>query len=112
MIEYITATGKVLDPGIIFKGKELQAQWFIDEFKRICSNWRWITSPNGWTSNQIGLAWLQDVFLPQMNTRRKDKSEVILLILDGHFSHTTVGLSSSYSIFRPIDTNNLYRTSS
>lgn len=38
MIESITATGEALNPGIIFKGKELQAQWFIDEFKKIVPN--------------------------------------------------------------------------
>ena len=47
MIEAITATGEALNLGIIFKGKELQAQWFIDEFKKTCPSWRFITSPNG-----------------------------------------------------------------
>ncbi|KAJ0128034.1 hypothetical protein HZ326_28864 [Fusarium oxysporum f. sp. albedinis] len=45
-IEAITADGRVLVPAIIFKGKELQKQWFRDEFKQI-ADWYYITSPNG-----------------------------------------------------------------
>jgi hypothetical protein len=45
-IEAITATGRVLTLGIIFKGKNLQAQWFLDEFKQL-ANWYLIISPNG-----------------------------------------------------------------
>jgi hypothetical protein len=48
-IEAVTAIGRALTPGIIFKGKELQAQWFLDEFKQ-SANWYFITSPNGWTN--------------------------------------------------------------
>jgi hypothetical protein len=94
MIESITATGEVLNPGIIFKGKELQEQWFIEQFRQSVPSWHFITSPNGWTNNQIGVAWLQQVFLPQMNNRREDDLDAILLILDGHFSHTTVGVKA------------------
>ncbi|KAM5529795.1 hAT family dimerization domain protein [Fusarium oxysporum f. sp. phaseoli] len=34
-IKAITADGRALVPGIIFKGKELQKQWFLEEFKQI-----------------------------------------------------------------------------
>ncbi|KAJ0133719.1 hypothetical protein HZ326_23224 [Fusarium oxysporum f. sp. albedinis] len=34
-IEAVTADGRALIPGIIFKGKELQKQWFLEEFKKI-----------------------------------------------------------------------------
>lgn len=90
MIEAILTNGKVLDPGIIFKGKDLQEQWFVEEFKKTCPKWRYITSPNGWTSNDIGVAWLEQVLIPQMATRRKDESDAVLFILDGHYSHTSV----------------------
>jgi hypothetical protein len=53
-IEAITADGRVLVRGIIFKGKELQKQWFLDEFKQI-ADWYYITSPNGWTDDHIGI---------------------------------------------------------
>ncbi|KAJ3453412.1 hypothetical protein MRS44_017659 [Fusarium solani] len=83
-IEAVTATGRALKPGIIFKGKELQKQWFLDEFKLI-ADWYYITSPNGWTDNHIALEWLKDVYLPQ--TEPRDASDARLIILDGHGSH-------------------------
>ncbi|KAI8398852.1 hypothetical protein FOFC_20077 [Fusarium oxysporum] len=58
-IEAVTATGRALKPGIIFKGKELQKQWFLNEFELI-ADWHYITSPNGWTDNHIALEWLKD----------------------------------------------------
>ena len=89
-IEAVTASGRVLIPGIIFKGKELQKQWFLDEFRQI-ADWKFITSENGWTNNHIGHQWLLDVYLPQ--TQPADQSDARLLIMDGHGSHATVSLS-------------------
>ncbi|KAL9567425.1 hypothetical protein ACKAV7_008375 [Fusarium commune] len=83
-IEAVTATGRALKPGIIFKGKELQKQWFLNEFELI-ADWHYITSPNGWTDNHIALEWLKDVYLPQ--TEPRDASDARLIILDGHGSH-------------------------
>ncbi|KAF4343118.1 hypothetical protein FBEOM_2940 [Fusarium beomiforme] len=85
-IEAITADGRALVPGIIFKGKQLQKQWFLDEFKQI-ADWYYITSPNGWTDDHIGIEWLERVYLPQ--TTPADESDARLIILDGHGSHAT-----------------------
>jgi hypothetical protein len=85
-IEAITATGRALIPAIIFKGKDLQAQWFLDEFQQ-SANWYLITSPNGWTNNHIGYSWLTNVYDPQ--TKPKDPSDTRLIIMDGHGSHAT-----------------------
>ncbi|KAF5597247.1 hypothetical protein FPCIR_3674 [Fusarium pseudocircinatum] len=82
----VIADGRALIPGIIFKGKELQKQWFLDEFKQI-TDWYYRTSPNGWTDNHIGIEWLERVYLPQ--TRPRDESDARLIILDGHGSHAT-----------------------
>lgn len=89
-IECVSATGRLLDPGIIFKGKDLQGQWFITEFKKM-ANWHYICSPNGWTDNSIALSWLEDVFIKQTALLLNDESDTRLLILDGHQSHTSVG---------------------
>ena len=59
--------------------------WY--ENKRVSSNWRIEVSPNGWTSNEIGLRWLQDHFIPLTAGRSLGKYR--LLILDGHDSHLT-----------------------
>ncbi|KAG6979492.1 hypothetical protein FocnCong_v010415 [Fusarium oxysporum f. sp. conglutinans] len=85
-IEAITADGRALVPGIIFKGKQLQKQWFLNEFKQI-ADWYYITSPNGWTDDHIGIEWLERVYLPQ--TMPADDSDARLIILDGHGSHAT-----------------------
>ncbi|OBS17150.1 hypothetical protein FPOA_12327 [Fusarium poae] len=85
-IEAVTADGRALVPGIIFKGKELQKQWFLEEFKQI-ADWYYITSPNGWTDDHIGIEWLERVYLPQ--TTPADESDARLIILDGHGSHET-----------------------
>ena len=98
IIEAITADGRVLSPGVIFKGKELQAQWFTDEIRRICPNWYAIASPNGWTSDHIGHSWLEDVYLPQ--TTPEDPSDARLIILDGHGSHATVSEAITKSELR------------
>ncbi|KAJ0132088.1 hypothetical protein HZ326_24823 [Fusarium oxysporum f. sp. albedinis] len=64
-LEAVTATGRLLKPGIIFKGKGLQQQWFIEELKK----------------------WLREVYLPQ--TQPEDESDARLIILDGHRSHVS-----------------------
>ncbi|KAF6525725.1 hypothetical protein HZS61_011740 [Fusarium oxysporum f. sp. conglutinans] len=88
-IEAVTADGRLLKPGIIFKGKELQQQWFIDEFRKI-ADWYYITSDNGWTDNHIAVEWLKEAYLPQ--TQPADESDARLIILDGHGSHVSVGV--------------------
>ncbi|RKK95538.1 hypothetical protein BFJ70_g17683, partial [Fusarium oxysporum] len=103
-IEAVTATGRALKPGIIFKGKELQKQWFLKELELI-ADWHYITSPNGWTDNHIALEWLKDVYLPQ--TEPRDASDARLIILDGHGSHAqdewmaTCFLNNVYCCYLP-----------
>jgi hypothetical protein len=46
LIETISANGKFLKPAIIFKGRELQSQWFIQEFNHV-ADWHVICSENG-----------------------------------------------------------------
>ena len=90
----MTADGRVLKPGIIFKGKDLQKQWFIEEFRKF-ADWFYITSPNGWTDNHIALEWLTEVYLPQ--TQPSDPSNALLIILDGHGSHASVSLPLNFA---------------
>jgi hypothetical protein len=47
-----------------------------------------ISSPSGWTNNDIGLAWLEQVF--DRYTKVKARQSYRLLILDGHGSHVTM----------------------
>ncbi|KAF7573540.1 hypothetical protein PtrM4_084450 [Pyrenophora tritici-repentis] len=46
------------------------------------------SSPSGWTNDQVGLAWLEQVF--DRHTKEKAGNHTRLLILDGHGSHVTM----------------------
>ena len=81
-IEAVTATGRSLKPGIIFKGKELQKQWFLNELELI-ADWHYITSPNGWTDNHIALEWLKDVYLPQTELVMRRMRDSLSLTVTG-----------------------------
>jgi len=92
VIDLVTATGYYLPPGLVFKGANLQWQWFKREFKKIVPpEWGFEVSENGWTSNEIAVKWLRDIFFPAINKiRNDDESRAILLVLDGHDSHRSV----------------------
>ena len=79
-VETINAESGVLTPYLIYKGKVFLERWFP-----LPPNWAINLSPNGWTSDQIGLDWLQKHFIP--NATRK--GAYIMLVLDGHSSHLT-----------------------
>jgi hypothetical protein len=61
VLEYINAAGEALAPLVIFKGKDLNARW-INELSSL--GWHFTISKNGWTSNNLGMAWLMNVFDP------------------------------------------------
>jgi hypothetical protein len=83
-IECVNSTGFVLPPCIIFKSTTYQQYaWFDD----IPDDWRIEISQNGWTTDEIGLRWLQKLFIPSTTGRTKGKYR--LLVLDGHGSHLT-----------------------
>ncbi|ODM16858.1 hypothetical protein SI65_07823 [Aspergillus cristatus] len=84
-IECINSTGWALPPCIIFKGKVHIEGWYQDE--ALPKDWRIEVSDNGWTTDQIGLRWLQNTFIPATNGHMIGKYR--LLILDGHGSHLT-----------------------
>ncbi|KAI0999312.1 hypothetical protein K3495_g8884 [Podosphaera aphanis] len=86
IIEAVSATGKILKCLVIFKGKFLQTTWFPAQD---VPEWVYTTSENGWTSNETGLEWLKQIFIPGSALRG---SRNRILILDGHASHTDVEL--------------------
>jgi hypothetical protein len=53
VIECTNATGWALPPCVIFKGKVFIESWFDS----LPEDWRFEVSPNGWTSDEIGLRW-------------------------------------------------------
>jgi hypothetical protein len=84
-IEAISAIGQVLQPLLIFKGKVVQHQWFI---ALETPDWKFTASTNAYTSTEIGLGWLRDIFIPQL-AQNLQPGEWRLLLLDGAQSHTT-----------------------
>ncbi|KAH8430991.1 uncharacterized protein LDX57_013069 [Aspergillus melleus] len=83
-IECINAAGWALPPYLILKGAVHIEGWYESQLP---STWRINLSPNGWTSNEISLHWLENHFVPWITNRRVGKYS--LLILDGHESHLT-----------------------
>jgi len=84
--EAICADGTALPPFVIFKGDQPQQQWFPRD-PSFLGNWRFATSPKGWTTNEIAALWLKEVFIPC--ALPKKEGEKRLLFLDGHESHLT-----------------------
>lgn len=84
-IECINSRGWSIPSTIIFKGKVHIEGWFDEAL--LPRDWRIEMSSNGWTTDEIGLRWLQKVFIPATNGRTRGGYR--LLILDGHGSHLT-----------------------
>ncbi|EUC27044.1 hypothetical protein COCCADRAFT_112719, partial [Bipolaris zeicola 26-R-13] len=83
----VCADGSWVDPVVIYEGKGgLRDSWLHDlevgKHQLFCC-----TSPTGWSNNEIGLAWLEQVF--NRKTKEKAKRDWRLLLLDGHGSHVT-----------------------
>ena len=85
IIECIGSSGCYIPPLVILKGKEQQAIWYQEA--NLPQEWQIATSPNGWTSDSIGLHWLKEVFDPY--SKNHSVGAKWLLILDGHSSHLT-----------------------
>lgn len=84
IIECINAAGSRLRPLVIFKGRDIQSTWFSDT----SPDWRYTTSVNGWTSNELGLEWFTNSFLKEAVPPAESEIHTIL-VMDNHASHTT-----------------------
>ena len=84
ILEAISATGQKIRPMVIFKGKSLQTTWFSSKY---VPDWVYTTSQNGWTAREIGLEWLQRIYIPET---RPEHNGWRLLLLDGHGSHIDI----------------------
>jgi hypothetical protein len=83
----ICADGTALQPAIIYQGKgALQSGWLQDVEPGKHPGF-YATSRSGWTNNELGLAWLEQVF--NRSTKTKARSSYRILILDGHGSRLT-----------------------
>lgn len=89
LLACVCADGSALPPGLIYQaaGKAVQSSWVqsIDPRKHSV---HFTTSPSGWTNDDVGLAWLEQVF--DRYTKKKARRKYRLLIVDGHGSHLTM----------------------
>jgi hypothetical protein len=83
IIETINTCGFATPPLVIFEAVMHQKAWY----SCIPFDWSIGVSENGWTTNEIGLFWLQNVF--EKYTKDRTIGRYRLLILDGHGSHVT-----------------------
>jgi DDE superfamily endonuclease len=83
-IECVCMDGSPLSPMIIFKGAKPLDKW-IPGSTEGATEASWKASDNGWTSNDLAIQWLREIFEPQ--TRIKANGGRRLIICDGHGSH-------------------------
>ncbi|KAG9186011.1 hypothetical protein G6011_02567 [Alternaria panax] len=89
VIACICSDGKALSPTLIFQGANgaVQSSW-VEAVQAGEHSVFTTSSPSGWSNNDIGLAWLKQVF--DRETRRHASTGYRLLLLDGHGSHVTM----------------------
>ena len=76
----VCASGRVLDPLIIFSGKNFQSTW---RGKDALPKTLYGVSDNGWMTTEIFSEWFEN-FCEQVNERP------LLLVLDGHLTHVSI----------------------
>ena len=89
LLACICADGSALPPSLIYEAanKGIQSAW-VEDIKAGKHDVFITSSPSGWTNNDIGLAWLEQVF--DRCTKEKARRSYRLLVLDGHGSHITM----------------------
>jgi hypothetical protein len=88
----ICGNGSSLPPGLLFAStnSSIQSSW-VEGIQAGKHEAFVSSSPNGWSNNDTGLAWLEQVFNRYTKEKaRKDPRAWRLLILDGHGSHITM----------------------
>ncbi|GEQ71632.1 hypothetical protein JCM33374_g5318 [Metschnikowia sp. JCM 33374] len=66
--ECINTAGEALPPYILFKGESISRCWIED--LPLHADWRYDCSPTGWTNDQVGLNWLEKMFIPHVASNR------------------------------------------
>jgi hypothetical protein len=89
-IAAICADGSSLPPGLIYESANctIQSSWVAD-IKPGIHDVFVASTPSGWTNNDVGLAWLEQVFDRCTKKKARNGRDWRLLILDGHGSHLT-----------------------
>ena len=87
LIACVCASGEALPPALVYQGSSgIQSTW-VDDVEVGKHEVFFSNSPTGWSNNDLGLAWLEQVF--NRYTAAKARRRWRLLILDGHSSHVS-----------------------
>lgn len=89
VVATICADGTSLSPTLIYKAVSgnLRDTWH-DDFEPSRQSCYFTSSPNGWTSDELGYSWLTGLF--EKETAVKAKKSWRLLFVDGHGSHVNM----------------------
>jgi hypothetical protein len=89
LLACICADGSHIEPSLIYQSASglIQDSW-LQAFNPDDHRVHFASSPSGWTNNELGLAWLKQVF--DRSTKLKAGRGYQLLILDSHGSHLTM----------------------
>jgi hypothetical protein len=89
LLACICADGSHIEPSLIYQSASgsIQDSW-LQAFDPNDYRVHFASSPSGWTNNELGLAWLKQVF--DRSTKPKAGRSYRLLILDGYGSHLTM----------------------
>ena len=85
LIAAINAAGWSVPPFLIFAGQYHLSAWY--EEAEIPRDWAIAVSDNGWTNNELGVAWLKHF---DAHTKTRVIGTRRLLVLDGHESHQSL----------------------
>lgn len=87
LLACVCGDGSSLPPTLIYEGKAgIQSSW-VDDVEAGKHEVFIGNSTSGWTNNDLGLAWLEQVF--ERYTAEKARRQWRLLLVDGHGSHLT-----------------------
>jgi hypothetical protein len=84
-----------LPPSLIYQSdaSAIRSSW-VEDIKAVEHSVHVTSSPSGWINNDIGLAWLEQVF--DRYTKEKARQSYRLLILDGYGSHVIMDFIEYY----------------
>jgi hypothetical protein len=82
VIAAVSSQGWNVPPFVIVAGKNHLASWY--ESSGFPPDWKIAVTSNGWTTNEVGLDWIQHF---DKHTQSRTIGAYRLLVLDGHESH-------------------------